>query len=113
KLNTAAANKLLKIIEEPPDQTMFFLVTNNYELVIPTLLSRTQLVRLGRLTDEEITSALMHRHGLARPAAQKIAHRSGGDYNEAFNLVLHHDEELNLNQRFLDWMRACLKLNLA
>jgi len=112
KMNGAAANKLLKIIEEPPDQTFFFLISENYEQIIPTILSRTQLVKLKKITDADMTNALMERHSLSKDAAQKIAHRSGGNYLEAMNLIHHHDEEQNENKRFLEWMRACLKMNL-
>ncbi|CAN5472652.1 DNA polymerase III subunit delta [soil metagenome] len=112
KMNAAAANKLLKIIEEPPDQTFFFLISENYEQIIPTILSRTQLVKLKKINDVDMTNALVERHSLGKEAAQKIAHRAGGNYLEAMNLILHHDEEQNENKRFLEWMRACLKMNL-
>lgn len=112
KMNAAAANKMLKIIEEPPDQTFFFLVSENYEQILPTILSRTQLVKLKKIDDEDMTTALVERSALAREAAQHIAHRAGGNYLEALNIIHHHDEEQNENKRFLEWMRACLKLNL-
>ncbi|MCX6274969.1 MAG: DNA polymerase III subunit delta [Bacteroidetes bacterium] len=112
KMNAAASNKMLKIIEEPPDQTFFFLISENYEQILPTILSRTQLVKLKKINDEDMTNALMERHSLAKESAQNIAHRSGGNYLEAMNLIHHHDEEQNENKRFLEWMRACLKMNL-
>ncbi len=112
KMNDEAANKVLKIIEEPPDQTFFFLISENYEQILPTILSRTQLVKLKKINDEDMTNALMERHSLARESAQNIAHRAGGNYLEAMNLIHHHDEEQNENKRFLEWMRACLKMNL-
>ena len=112
KMNAAASNKLLKIIEEPPDRTFFFLVSDNYEQILPTILSRTQLVKLKKIGDAEMSEALMKQHSLLKDSAQKIAHRAGGNYLEAINLIHHHDEEENENKRFLEWMRACLKLNL-
>jgi len=112
KMNTPAANKLLKIIEEPPDQTFFFLVSENYEQMLPTILSRTQLVKVKSIRDEDMIAALMQAHSLSKESAQKITHRAGGNYLEAINLIHHHDEEQNENRRFLEWMRACLKLSL-
>ncbi len=112
KMNTPAANKLLKIIEEPPERTFFFLVSENNEQILPTILSRTQLVKVRRISDEEMATALEQRHSISRESAQKISHRAGGNYLEAINLIHHHDEEQNENKRFLEWMRACLKLNL-
>jgi DNA polymerase III subunit delta' len=112
KMNASAANKLLKIIEEPPEQTFFFLVAENYEQIIPTILSRTQLVKLKKISDTEMTEALVRLHAITKDSALKIAHRSGGNYLEAVNLIHHHEEGENENKRFLDWMRACLKMNL-
>lgn len=112
KMNAAASNKMLKIIEEPPDQTFFFLIAENYEQILPTILSRTQLVKLKKIRDEDMTNALIEKHSLAKESAQNIAHRSGGNYLEAMNLIHHHDDEQNENKRFLEWMRACLKMNL-
>jgi DNA polymerase-3 subunit delta' len=112
KMNAPAANKLLKIIEEPPEQTFFFLVAENYEQILPTILSRTQLVKVKKIVDEDMASALMQIHSLSKESAQKISHRAGGNYLEAINLIHHHDEEQNENKRFLEWMRACLKMNL-
>ena len=112
KMNAAASNKMLKIIEEPPDQTFFFLISENYEQILPTILSRTQLVKLKKINDVDMTNALVDRHSLAKESAQNIAHRAGGNYLEAMNLIHHHDEEQNENKRFLEWMRACLKMNL-
>lgn len=112
KMNAAASNKMLKIIEEPPDRTFFFLIAENYEQILPTILSRTQLVKLKKIRDEDMTNALIEKHSLAKESAQNIAHRSGGNYLEAMNLIHHHDEEQNENKRFLEWMRACLKMNL-
>jgi DNA polymerase-3 subunit delta' len=112
KMNAPASNKLLKIIEEPPEQTFFFLVAENYEQILPTILSRTQLVKVKRINDDDMASALVKIHSLSKESAQKLAHRAGGNYLEAINLIHHHDEEQNENRSFLEWMRACLKLNL-
>jgi DNA polymerase-3 subunit delta' len=65
-----------------------------------------------KIVDEDMASALMQIHSLSKESAQKIAHRAGGNYQEAINLIHHHDEEQNENKRFLEWMRACLKMNL-
>ena len=108
KMNAAAANKLLKIVEEPPEQTFFFLVSENYEQIIPTILSRTQLVKLKMIGDEEMTGALTAHHALTREAAQKIAHRAGGNYLEALALLHHYDAEQNENRRFIEALKEVL-----
>ena len=110
RMNIPAANKLLKIIEEPPAKTLFFMVTENYELLPTTILSRTQLVKLNRITDDEMHHALTAR-GTDPLASRRIVHRSDGNYNEALRIVESEGDD-DFAQKFLQWMRACLKLNL-
>ncbi len=62
KMNISAANKLLKLIEEPPPKTLFILVTENEGEILTTIRSRTQLIKISRLTDDEIISELKKRH---------------------------------------------------
>lgn len=113
KLHLSAANKLLKIIEEPPDQTIFILVAENHERIISTITSRTQLIKINNISDEEIVSALISHHGLEQNAAKKIAHRADGNYREALLMVNNDPEEEDDSKRFLEWMRSCLKSNVA
>jgi DNA polymerase III subunit delta' len=113
RLNTHAANKLLKIIEEPPDDTLFFLVNENYEQLLPTIISRTQLVKINRLSDEEMFHAITEVHQIDKLHARRLVHRVDGDYNEALKLISENEESADLNQRFLNWMRNCLKLNVV
>jgi DNA polymerase-3 subunit delta' len=113
KLHISAANKLLKIIEEPPEQTVFILVANDHEQIISTITSRTQLIKINRISDEEMLENLVSAHGLSREAAKKIVHRADGDYREALLLLSHDPQEDDDAQLFLDWMRNCLKSNVA
>src|SRR5205085_1422350 len=112
KLFHAAAPKLLKIIEEPPEKTLFLLVAENYEQIISTITSRTQLVKLQQLKDEEIAQALIERFQLAKDAAKKTAHRADGNFREALLLATHSTIEEDDAKLFLQWMRDCLKLKL-
>jgi len=109
-LNTSAANKLLKIIEEPPDQTLFILVAGNHEHILSTITSRTQLVKIFSVTDEEIIAALMAKK-LQAGDARRIAHLAGGNYNEALRMVSEAGDD-DYNLQFLEWMRHCLKLRV-
>jgi DNA polymerase III subunit delta' len=112
KLFHAAAPKLLKIIEEPPEQTLFLLVAENYEQIIATITSRTQLVKLEHLADEEIAQALIQRFQLGKEAAKKMAHRADGNYREALLLAANSTIEEDDAKLFLQWMRDCLKLKV-
>jgi DNA polymerase-3 subunit delta' len=112
RLNTQAANKLLKIIEEPPENTLFFLAAENYELLLTTILSRTQLIKVNRISDDDMLKALTGRHELDPRVARRIIHLADGNYNEALLMIGNDDAEADLNQKFLEWMRYCLRLNV-
>lgn len=111
-MNTAAANKLLKVLEEPPGPVVFLLVTEHYDQLLTTILSRLQLVKVNRLPDKDLKQALVERHGLSEEMAKKITHQADGNYNEALSLIGKDHSETDLNQWFLNWMRACYSLNI-
>ena len=112
RMNAEAANKLLKIIEEPPDFTLFFLVAENHELLINTIISRTQLIKVNRINDSDMMQILAEKHGLDKTIGRRIIHRADGNYNEAQKLLENDDASTDLNQKFLLWMRSCLLLNV-
>lgn len=101
-------NRLLKLIEEPPDNTTFILVAENAELILNTILSRCQLVKLSALQDADITQALQER-GLSPAEAEAVAHLADGNFNDALSLA--EQQTSDQATRFLDWMRRCYKGN--
>jgi DNA polymerase-3 subunit delta' len=100
-------NKLLKIIEEPPPNTLFILVAENEELVLPTILSRCQLVKVPALGDDEIEEALVSRNKTEPAIARQVAGVSEGNYREALQLVQHAEEDWQGLLR--EWLNAILK----
>ena len=86
-LNAAAANKLLKSIEEPPDYVFFLLVTDRLERVLPTIVSRCQLVEFKPLSDEQVTEYLTERYALGGEEAVALARLSGGAVERAQRLA--------------------------
>ncbi len=82
-------NKLLKMIEEPPPNTLFLLVAENESLILPTILSRTQLVKVPPLTAAETATALEQKAGIGADQARQLAAISGGNYREALQLLQH------------------------
>ncbi len=86
-LHPAAANKLLKSIEEPPSYVVFILVTDRLERVLPTIVSRCQTVEFRPLSDTEVSAYLVERHGLAAAAAESLARLSLGSVERAERLV--------------------------
>ena len=100
-------NKLLKLIEEPPPNTLFILVAENESLILPTILSRCQVIRIPVLETEDIVSALVERNNTETAAARQVAGVSEGNYREALQLVQHSDEDWQSLLR--EWLNAILK----
>jgi DNA polymerase-3 subunit delta' len=100
-------NKLLKLIEEPPADTLFLLVAENESLILPTILSRTQLVKIPLPETEEIARALVERSGLGAEQARQIAVLCEGNYHEALQLIRHADDDWQGVLR--EWLNAVLK----
>ncbi|MEQ6125018.1 DNA polymerase III subunit delta' [Pseudotenacibaculum sp. MALMAid0570] len=109
KMNIAAANKLLKLIEEPPAKTIFLLVTENEDQIINTIKSRCQSLHFPALSEEDIASALMEREQISENEAVKIAHQSEGNYNKAVHLLHQDSSDLQFEQWFITWIRAAFK----
>ncbi len=108
---TKNGNKLLKLIEEPPPNTLFILVAENEGPVLPTILSRTQLVKIPLLTNAEIDVALELRSGVKIEKAQQIAALSEGNYREALRLLQHVEDDWQDILR--EWLNMIVKKNLA
>ena len=108
---TKNGNKLLKLIEEPPPNTLFLLIAENEDLVLPTILSRTQLVKIPTLSNLEVESSLALRAGVPIEKARQIAVLSEGNYREALQLLQHLDDDWQVTLR--DWLNMISKKNLA
>lgn len=106
-MHPSAANGILKILEEPAPHTFFFLVTNAADKLLPTIISRAQIVTVPLLTDQEVEQTLIERYATDPGRASKIAQLAEGNMNFAIKLI--DSEEDNNSQRFMDWMRACFK----
>ena len=87
KMNTECANKLLKMIEEPPAQTVFLLVTENPDLLLPTIQSRVQRITLRPIEEKVIADTLCERYGLTDADARQIAHASAGNWLQAMEAI--------------------------
>lgn len=102
-------NKLLKLIEEPPANTLFILVAENESLILPTILSRTQLVKIPYLENRDIEEALMTRAGVPQHEARQVASIAEGNYREALQLLNHSSEDwLSLLR---EWLNATVRNN--
>ena len=100
-------NKLLKLIEEPPPNTLFILVAENEDLILPTILSRTQLVKIPLLTNTEVEVALELNAGVKIEKAMQIAALAEGNYREALQLLQHADDDWEVMLR--EWLNAIIR----
>ena len=95
KMKVECANKLLKLLEEPPAQTVFLLVSEEPDRILPTILSRTQRINVPRLEDVEIAEALKVRFGLQDTDAAETARLAEGSYLQALEII-HLSEDTQL-----------------
>lgn len=109
KMNVAAANKLLKLIEEPPNQTIFLLIAEDEEQIINTIRSRCQVLHFPPLSENVIKNALVKQYQLEETVALKLAHQADGNYNKACDLVYHDSEDLQFEEWFVYWIRSAFK----
>ena len=108
-MNISASNKLLKIIEEPPANTLFILVSENADRIISTILSRTQLVKILPAKEDEIAQYLSDQYELSFEEAKNYAHLAERNVAEAVHLIKHSSSS-NFNiENFVHWMRLCYK----
>ena len=106
KLNVQAGNKLLKILEEPPSKTVFLMICENTSSMLPTILSRVQLVKVGKIETRELYESLILRQGLDETKAAEIAKLAEGNYINAMQLLTENSANFNLD-KFIPFMRLC------
>lgn len=109
KMKEACSNKLLKIIEEPPTDTLFLLVSEEPDTIIPTILSRTQRVEIPRIERNDIIEALVSRYGLTAEDASRVATQSAGNWEKA-------EEQLRIDtekELYLEYFSRLMRIAYA
>ena len=109
KLNIAASNKLLKLLEEPTDRTVFILISENEEDIIQTIRSRCQVLHFNGLSEKVIAAALVSIENIESKTAVKIAHQAQGNYNKALQLLQPDSESVFFEKWFVEWVRAAFR----
>ncbi len=102
-------NRLLKLIEEPPEQTLFLLVAEDTGAILPTIVSRCQLVKTRPLSDEAIAEALRRYQHLDEERARELAFLADGDYHQALQLLT--TAESDDARLLVEWLRHCWRDN--
>ncbi|WP_397444540.1 ATP-binding protein [Polaribacter sp. R77954] len=109
KMNIAAANKLLKLIEEPPEKTVFILITENEEQIINTIKSRCQALHFPVLSEQDVANTLVVNHQVEDNKAANIAHQAEGNLNKAIHLLQNDAADLVFEEWFVTWIRTAFK----
>ncbi len=109
-MNESCSNRLLKILEEPPNKTLFFLISESSETILPTILSRTQLINVPAIEFDALHIYLEKNHEIPKSMAISIASQAEGSYIEALDLLGSTHEEKDLNRDlFVNMMRVSYK----
>ena len=112
KMNQPAANKLLKMIEEPPEKTLIIMVSESTERILPTIMSRTQLLHVPPLTELMIREGLMQEESSDMQLVEDAVKRANGNFNLALQ-TLHQDESDKIYfDLFTTLMRLCYARNI-
>lgn len=105
KMNASAANALLKVLEEPPDSTVFLLISQDIENIMTTITSRCQIVHIRPFTPDELTDMLINQYEVESQVAQEVAVQAEGSLFDA----LQFSEAGTFDEKdlFREWMRLC------
>jgi DNA polymerase III subunit delta' len=109
KMNIAASNKLLKLLEEPPEKTLFILVSEDEEAIIQTIRSRCQVLHFGALPEAVIAKTMKEKYFLDLDSATKIAHQAQGNYNKALHILQNDSNDLSFEKWYVEWVRAAFR----
>ena len=107
RMNQECANKILKLLEEPPSQTIFLMVCNEPEKLLETIRSRVQRVDVKKIDTEDIRQALMEKRGLTEDEAKRISRMANGSWLKALEMLSADSE----NELFLDMFQTLMRLS--
>lgn len=105
RMNEACANKLLKLLEEPHDDTLFIMVSNEPAKILPTIYSRLRRIEVKRLPDTVVASYLQERYGVDDAAAAGLARLAEGSIPEGVRRLSSSDESRQFLEMYMSMMR--------
>lgn len=112
RMNQVCANKLLKLLEEPPLQTIFIMVCEEPEKLLETIRSRVQRIDIKRIDNEEIIKALIEKRGIEANTAQHIARTANGSWLRAIETLEANNENKQFLETFIRFMRLAYMRNI-
>lgn len=107
KMRVDTANKLLKLLEEPPEKTVFLLIAEDQDELLATIRSRTALMKIPRIENDVLQLALEEKFDCTENEAHDAAMIAEGDWLAACRYVNDKDDEKFFFQTFQQWMRLC------
>jgi len=112
KMQNPAANKLLKLLEEPPEKTIFILLTSSSENLLETIVSRLQNTTIGPCDENSLTKYLVEKEAVDEKKASEISYFSSGNIGQALKLTKGSDLLKQNTEEFQNWMRMCFKARI-
>lgn len=112
RMNSECANKLLKLIEEPPEKTLFLLVSDEPERLLETIRSRCQRIDMPRIDDADMRAALVNRRGLSDDDAERIARMAAGNWIAAVEILSASSERQTFLAHFQALMRQAYQRDI-
>lgn len=105
KMHPVCANKLLKLLEEPPEKTVFLLISEAPDLILTTILSRTQRVNIRKIDEDSIARTLFEKYAVLQPDSIAIAHMANGNFIKALEAIHLNEENRFFFELFVNLMR--------
>lgn len=105
KMHAVCANKLLKLLEEPPEKTVFLLISEAPDMILPTILSRTQRFNIPKIEEADIAHALQQKYGVRPDDSFSLAHLANGDFIKALESIHLNEENELFFELFVNLMR--------
>ncbi|PHS62285.1 MAG: DNA polymerase III subunit delta' [Flavobacterium sp.] len=109
KMNNECANKILKLVEEPPEKTVLLLLTEEEQNILGTIQSRCQKLHIPLLAENDIATQLIDKQSIASNLAKKISHQANGDYNKALHIIANDSNDIAFENLFVFWVRTAFK----
>ncbi|KEY19547.1 DNA polymerase III subunit [Kaistella antarctica] len=110
KMNTDAANKFLKFLEEPPKNTYIILTASNTDFMLPTILSRTQIVEIPSISEEDLDQVLQKNREISPDRRREIVFQAQGNFNTAQKLTHSDNTESEFEEHFVMWVRNAFQV---
>ena len=113
RMHSPAANKLLKLLEEPPEKTIFILLTISYESLLETIVSRLQHTTIDPCDEQSLIAFLVEKHGVSTKVASEISPLSSGNIGQAMKFIKGGELLEQNTEEFQNWMRMCYKARVV